>query len=422
MRYDTVLHGGRVIDPAAGLDGRYDVAIRDGRIAAVEPDIPRDSGREALDVSDKLVLPGLVDTHAHVYRYVTGRFGLDADMVGVHSGVTALVDQGGPSCMTLPGFRQFIAEAAHSRVYAFLSAYLVGGLEGHYYPSLYRPDCIDVEATVRAARENADLVKGIKAHAEVGGVSRWGLDVMRLSARIGAEADLPVYIHFGQLWPPADGGVERTDPDRILADVIPLLRAGDILAHPFTRHPGGFVDRQGRVHPVVSEALARGLKIDVGYGSHFSFRVARVALDAGIVPHTLGADMQGYNTRVPGPRGTPATHPDEEHMFFGQARFSLTSAMTALLACGLPLERIVPMVTSSAAAMLRLEDEVGTLRPGVVADVSVLSDRRGQWTLRDNEGAAVRSSRRIEPAFCLRAGRRFDADAPILPPAELAAI
>src|SRR5262249_1432785 len=162
--------------------------------------IPRESAREVVDVSGKLVLPGLIDTHAHVYQYVTGRFGLNADMVGVHSGVTALIDQGGPSCMTLPGFREFIVEPAHSRVYAFLSAYLVGGLEGHAYPSLYRPDCLDVDATVRAARENADLVKGIKAHAELGGFARWGLEVMRLAARIGQAADLPVYIHFGQLW------------------------------------------------------------------------------------------------------------------------------------------------------------------------------------------------------------------------------
>ena len=71
-------------------------------------------------MSGKLVLPGLIDTHAHVYQYVTGRFGLNADMVGVHSGVTALIDQGRPSCMTLPGFREFIVEPAHSRVYVFL--------------------------------------------------------------------------------------------------------------------------------------------------------------------------------------------------------------------------------------------------------------------------------------------------------------
>src|SRR6476661_6997247 len=136
--FDQLLRGGRVICPASGIDGIKDVAIRNGKIAAVQADILPTSAREVLDVSGQLVLPGLIDTHAHVYQYVTGRFGLNADMVGVHSGVTALIDQGGPSCMTLPGFRQFIVEPAHSRVYVFLSAYLVGGLEGHYYPSLYR--------------------------------------------------------------------------------------------------------------------------------------------------------------------------------------------------------------------------------------------------------------------------------------------
>lgn len=305
-------------------------------------------------------------------------------------------------------------------MYAFLSAYLVGGLEGHAYPSLYRPDCVDVAATVRAARENADLVKGIKAHAEVGGFARWGLEVVQLAARIGQETQLPVYVHFGQLWPLPDTSNQDVDPDGILPQMVELLKPGDVLAHPFTRHPGGFVDKQGRVHPVVQEALARGLWIDVGHGSHFSFKMARIAIDAGIVPHTLGADMHGYNTRVPRPAGTPDAHPDEEHMFFGQTRFSLVSAMTELLACGLTLEQLVPMVTSNAARLLRLEGTIGTLKPGVVADVSVLHDERGQWVLRDNEGNQVRTERMLRPAFCLRAGRRVEADAPILPRAAAA--
>src|SRR6267143_3723936 len=147
--FDLLLRGGRVIDPASRIDGMKDVAIRNGKVAAVQSDILPTSAREIMDVTGKIVLPGLIDTHAHVYQYVTGRFGVNADMVGVQSGVTTLVDQGGPSCMTLPGFREFIVEPARSRVYAFLSAYLVGGLEGHAYPSLYRPDCLDVEATVR---------------------------------------------------------------------------------------------------------------------------------------------------------------------------------------------------------------------------------------------------------------------------------
>jgi dihydroorotase len=421
-RYDLVLRGGRVIDPAQGLDGPLDVAVSGGRIAAVGPALAAAGAREVLDVEGRLVLPGLIDTHAHVYQYVTGRFGLPADLVGVQSGTTTVVDQGGPSCMTLPGFRKFVAEPATTRVYAFLSAYLVGGLEGHYYPALYGPDGIDVRATVRAARENADLVRGIKGHAEIGGVARWGLEVLRLAAGIAREAELPLYVHFGQLWPLPRAGAAGADPDAILPQAVELLRPGDVLAHPFTRHPGGFVDGRGRVHPVVREAMARGLRVDVGHGSHFSFDVARRVLDAGIVPDTLGADLHGYNTRVPRPPGTPkGAHPDPElHPFAGGTSFSLARAMTGLMACGLRLEQVVPMVTRNAARLLRAEDELGTLRPGVAADVTVLDDRRGRFRLRDNGGTEVVAERLLAPAFCLRAGRRVEADAPILPRADAA--
>ena len=345
--FDLLLRGGRVIGPASGIDGIKDVAIRNGKIAAVQSDILPTSAREVIDVTGKLVLPGLIDTHAHVYQYVTGRFGMNADMVGVQSGVTTLVDQGGPSCMTLPGFRHFIAEPAKSRVYAFLSAYLVGGLEGHYYPNLYSPDGVDIDATVKSATANRDLVRGIKAHAEIGGFARWGIRVIEMAAEIGRRADLPVYVHFGQLWGLPESGTNGEDVDTILERVIPLLREGDVLAHPFTRHPGGFVNREGEVHPVIQAALDRGLKVDVGHGSHFSYRLARKAIAAGIIPTTLGADIHGYNTHVPAPAGTPDEHEDDEnHPFAGQAKFSLVQAMSSMMALGLTLEQVVPMVTS----------------------------------------------------------------------------
>ena len=419
--YDLLLRGGHVVCPASGIDGVMDVAVRDGRIAAVQPNIVPSAARQIFDVAGKLVLPGMIDTHAHCYRFVTGRFGMDADLVGVHSGVTTVVDQGGPSCMTLPGFRHFAADKARTRVYAFLSSYLVGGLEGHYYPNLYSPDGIDVDATVRAADANRDLVRGIKGHAEIGGFARWGIRVIELSAEIGRKAKLPVYVHFGQLWGLPKSGANGEDADTIIDRVIPLLQPGDILAHPFTRHPGGFVDRDGNVHDVIRAALDRGLKVDVGHGSHFSYRLARKALDAGIVPDTLGADMHGYNTFVPPPAGTPNEHSDDEaHPFAGQAKFSLTQAMSSMMALGLTLAQVVPMVTTNAAAMLGLSDEIGALRLGMTADVSVLADHRGRFILRDNEKTQVVAERLLQPAFCLRAGKRFDADASILPQAVAA--
>jgi dihydroorotase len=419
--YDLLLRGGHVICPTSNLNGIMDVAVRDGIISAIQPDILPSSAKEVIDVRGRLVLPGMIDTHAHCYRYVTGRFGLDADMVGVQSGVTTVVDQGGPSCMTFPGFRHYVAEPAKTRVYAFMSAYLVGGLEGHYYPNLYSPDGVDVEATVTAAGANRDLVRGIKGHAEIGGFARWGIKVIQLAAEIGSRTSLPVYVHFGQLWGLPESGANGEDADTIIERVIPLLRPGDILAHPFTRHPGGFVDRDGNVHSVIRAALDRGLKVDVGHGSHFSYRLARKALDAGIMPDTLGADMHGYNTHVPPPAGTPSEHADDEnHPFAGQAQFSLTQAMTSMLALGLSLDQVVPMVTSNAAAMLGLSDEIGALRPGSAADVSVLSDNRGRFLLRDNEDTRVVAERLLQPLFCLRAGTRYDAVASILPQAVAA--
>ena len=411
LRADLILRGGRVIDPASGWDGIADVAITAGKIAAVAPSLPTTHAASVMSVAGKVVVPGLIDTHAHVYRHVTGKFGLDADLVGVRSGVSTLVDQGGPSSITIGGFRKFVVEPARSRVFCFISAYVAGGLEGHLYPELYGPGGVDVKATVRAARANLDLVKGVKAHAEIGGASRWGLEVIKLGKAIAHELDLPLYIHLGQLWPTRDN--IPVDPDEVVSALVPLMERGDVLAHPFTRHPGGFVSAAtGEVHPVVMKAIEHGVTVDVGHGSHFSFAMARKALASGIRPHTLGADMHGYNVHVAEGDGDEATR---SNPFFGVAPFCLTHAMTELLALGMTLPEIVKTVTSNAAALLRLENEIGALKPGMVADIAVLDLLPGRWQLSDNSGEVVEATEMIVPAFSLRAGQRIDVDSPLLP-------
>ncbi len=417
MQYDVLLRGGLVIDPANGVNGVRDIAIKDGRIAALAEAIAPSTARSVVDVRGKVVTPGLIDTHAHVFQHVTGRFGLEADICGVHSAVTTLIDQGGPSCITMPAFRHNVIQAKRSKIYTYMSTYLVGGMEGHYYPSLHQPDTMDVDATVRSAMENRDRVIGFKAHAEVGGFARWGLAGMQKAAEMGRQTNLPLYIHFGQLWPLPESGDNGVDPDTIIEQVMPLLKPGDILAHPFTRHPGGFVDRNGRVHAIVREAIDKGLRIDVGHGSHFSFKMARIALEAGIEPDTLGADMHGYNTDVPDPAlaGTPDTHPDTDHMFFGAVKFSMVSAMTSMLALGMPLEKVVAMSTCNPQRYFGLPDTFGHIGVGAPADISVLNDERGRFVLRDNEETQVVADRVLTPAFCLLDGARFDADSPILP-------
>src|SRR6516162_8583038 len=136
---DLIVKGGRVIDPANGIDRAADVAVKKGRIAAVAPKLDGMRAAKTIDAKGLIVTPGLIDTHAHVYQYVSGDFGLNPDLVGVRLGVTTVVDQGGPSALTFDGFRKFIVEPAKTRVYAFISAYLAGGLLGHRYVDLYGP-------------------------------------------------------------------------------------------------------------------------------------------------------------------------------------------------------------------------------------------------------------------------------------------
>ena len=322
MTYDLVLRGGRVIDPAQGLDSPLDVGVSAGRIAAVartsRPARRARSWTSAIGSS----FPG---SSTRTPTSTSTSPAASASRL-TWSACTRHDDRdrpGRPELHDAAGLPQVRRRAGGDPILAFLSAYLVGGLEGHYYPALYGPDGVDVGAAVRAARENPDLIRGIKGHAEIGGVARWGLEVLRLSAEIAREADLPstsTSASSGRSPGPARGARIRT---RSCATSWSSCAPATSWPTRSPVTPGGFVDRQGRVHPVVKEAMARGLRVDVGHGSHFSFDVARRVLDAGIVPDTLGADLHGYNTRVPRPAGTPAgDHPTRSSIRSPGARAS----------------------------------------------------------------------------------------------------
>ena len=415
--YDLVVKGGRVIDPANGTDGIRDIGIKRGRIVAGAPKLDPGAAK-VVDAAGLIVTPGLIDTHAHVYQYVSGDFGLNPDLVGVRSGVTTVVDQGGASALTFDGFRKFIVEPAKTRIYAFISAYLAGGLLGHRYVDLYGPTGINVRAVVKAARDNPDLVRGIKAHAEPGGYSRWGMASLKLAKEASRELQLPVYVHLGTLWPVLQGATIQAA--KIIDEVVPLLDPGDILAHPFTKFPSGFVASDGSIHPLVREALKRGVRIDVGRGGHFSFTTAKRVIGAGILPFTLGADLHGYNGPSPLANG-------ERGMFAGEgiiaedraspfARpYSLQHAMTELLALGVPLVEVVRMATSNAAIMLGLEADLGSLSVGMPADLSVMRLLDGDWTLIDSERVTYPARQLLHPEFAIRAAKIYWADSPLLP-------
>jgi dihydroorotase len=216
--------------------------------------------------------------------------------------------------------------------------------------------------------------------------------------------------------------------------VVPLLDAGDVLAHPFTRYPSGFVGADGTIHPLIFEALAKGVTIDVGRGAHFSFDNARAVIAAGILPTTLGADLHGYNIKYPDGgrwyRGmftdtqdmVPAEDKAEEAALPFSTPYGLHHTMSELMALGVTLPQVVAMATSNAAKLLRMEDTIGALKPGMDADISIFRVLNGEWTLRDSNGTEVVAKQLLHPESVVRAGKVIRTDSPLLPDlAQLAA-
>lgn len=414
--FDTVITGGRVIDPATGRDEKADIAVTRGRIVAIEKKLAAKQGKKAIDASGHLVLPGLIDTHAHIFEHVSGDFGLNPDQTGVYSGVTALCDQGGPSPLTFGGFRKFIAEPAKTDVTCFLSSYLAGGLYGHKYVDLYGPVGIDVGAIEQTYAENSDLICGLKCHAEPGGFSRWGMKSLKKAKQASRATGLPVYVHLGTLWPEKNG--KPVDVQKLVAEVVPLLDEGDILAHPFTKHDGGFV-LNGKVHPVLAEALKRGVRLDVGRGAHFSYDNARAVIDAGIIPDTLGADLHGYNARAASVYNVNGMFRPEDEAVDGTVpfapTFSLIHCMSEMLALGLPLDHVVAMVTSNAAAMMGKSATMGSLQVGRTADISVLKMTSGRYSFVDTVGVKFTGTKRLKPLLAMRKGKVYQPTSDLLP-------
>ena len=178
MDCDLLITGDLLIDPLSGFKGRGQIAISNKRIVAFEPDATSWNARQVLDTTGQIVCPGLVDLHVHAYEWVTN-FGLPADDAGIHSGATTIVDQGSAGAWTVGGFKGHIADHAKTDVRSFVSANLAGALQGGMEgTTLHSPEMTRVDEIVRVANQYPDFVKGIKSHAESGGLSHWGTTVL----------------------------------------------------------------------------------------------------------------------------------------------------------------------------------------------------------------------------------------------------
>lgn len=384
--FDRVLTNCRVIDPANGIDDRLDVGIRGGHIAAVARGLAQSAHRNRIDLDGAIVTPGFVDVHVHVYEWVTN-FGVPADDAGVHAGATTIVDQGSAGPWTFGGFNALVIERARTDVRSFVSINVAGALKGGMEgPLLHGPQMVRVDELVALAAEYPRAVAGIKCHGELGALSHWDVEVLERAAEAGRRADLPLYVHTGELLPVEEA--HRPAPESVLPKVLTLLKPGDMVAHVYSCMPDGVVGKANRVPESVWEARERGVLFDLGHGINLSFRIARMMIEAGFLPDTIGSDVHGdFNT----------------YHDLSKLDYSLLGGINKLLALGMSLGDAITRVTVNPSRFLR-DPTIGSLAPGNPADITVLEWIDGDWTFTDAEGDRVGVKRRLVPKLVLKAG------------------
>jgi dihydroorotase len=396
QRADLLLRGGRVIDPANGHDAVADVAIRNGRVVAVGAAAQGFTAKRQIDVRGAIVTPGFIDMHVHVYEWVTN-FGVPADAVGIQSGATTIVDQGSSGAWTFGGFKAFIADPARTDVRAFVSINVAGALQGGMEgTTLHNPGMVNVESLVRIAEENPHLVRGIKCHWESGSLSHWGPTVLKKAAEAGRAANLPLYVHTGELFPVDEAN--RPTPSVVMGQVVPYLKAGDTLAHIYSCMPDGIMSVGEDVPGWLFEAKAKGVRFDLGHGVNFSFKIARKMMEKGILPDTLGSDVHGdFNS----------------YHDFSILDYSQVGGMNKLIGLGMSLTDAVRALTATPSKVLG-DPSIGHLGPGARANVTVLRPVEGEWTFVDARRERLTVRERLLPDLVVMDGEPMTPDCGLL--------
>ena len=369
-----VLQSGRVIDPAAGRDGILDIRVRDGKIDAIGVDLAID-GAAVIDVKDHIVTPGLIDVHLHLMKGL-GAFGVDPDIFGVGSGVTTVVDAGSAGHTLLNVFRNYVTDNAKTRVLNYINLSPLGGVSGPGYSILADPRLIDEAKIEQAVEANRDIIVGIKIMATGGALGAQGLKPLERARKLGDALKLPLLVHIGESW------TKDTEPVHV-GDVLKYLRAGDIVTHMFTVHPGGLLDGNGKLWPQVRDAKASGVLMDVGHGLHnLNFDVARKVLDQGL--HPDGVSTDGHRGNRAGPV------------------YDLPTTMAKLMALGFSLNQVIEMATINAAKLLGRAGKPGTLEIDHPAELSVLKVEERDWKAVDSQKGTIPAHQAITPVYAIR--------------------
>jgi dihydroorotase len=369
-----MLKGGRLIDSASGLDGQQDIHVRDGLVAAVGTYLNAE-GATVVDVKDCIVTPGLIDVHLHLMNGL-GAFGVDPDIFGVGSGVTTVVDAGSAGHSLLTVFRNYITKNAKTRVLNYVNLSTLGGVTGPGYSILADPRLIDEDKIEKVVDANRDIIVGIKIMATGGALGSEGLKPLARARKLGDNLKIPLLVHIGESW------TKDATPVHV-GDVLKYLRPGDIVTHMFTVHPGGLLDPNGNLWPQVRDAKESGVLMDVGHGLHnLNFDVARKVLDQGL--HPDGVSTDGHRGNRAGPV------------------YDLPTTMAKLIALGFSLNQVVEMATVNAAKLLGRSDELGFIRVGSPANISVLRVEEREWKAVDSQKGTIQARQALVPVYTIQ--------------------
>jgi dihydroorotase len=386
---DLLLKGGHLIDAKNKINSKMDVAVKDGKIYAVAADIPAKSAKKTVNVSGLYVSPGLIDIHGHVFHgtepdnYLSN--GLDAlppDGFTFRSGVTTIVDAGGPGWRNIDVFRKNIVNPAKTRVLAFMN--IVGqGMRGI---EAYEQDDADMDPKLTAAiaKKHKDIVVGIKLAHYIG--HSW--EPTDKAVEAGRLASIPLMVDFGKALPPLP-----------LSDLLlKHLRPGDILTHAYRydqeydkdgnmlEHKQAIVDvKTEKVKDFVWDARKRGIIFDVGHGGgSFNWSQAIPAMKQGFVPDVLSSDL---------------------HTGSMNAGFKdMANLASKFLALGMPLADVIAASTWNPAKVIQ-RTELGNLSVGNEADIAVFNLREGDFGYTDASGMAIRGKQKLETELTIRKGR-----------------
>jgi len=380
--YDVLLRHGKVVDPSQELHKIASVAIQDGKIAEVADDISESKAKKIIPVEGKIITPGLIDMHCHPGAGFVW-IGVPADEIGINTGVTLLGDAGTSGWANFQAFRSLIVDKAKTDILCFLNLASTGLAT---LPEIWSEKDIDIPRMVDVVASNREIIRGIKLRCIQALEGSVGIKAVEMAKKVASSHGLPLMIHIGE----TRKRTEDHKMDDFSRAAVSLMERGDILSHYLTWEPGGLILKDGTIYPELIAARKRGVVLDSCHGlNHFSFTIARHALSVGMIPDVVSTDLASVSL--------PAAQ-------------SLVIAMSKFLNLGVSLDQVIKMATINPAEALGEDGRRGSLKPGMLADITIMKLERGSFIFSDGTGGErITGEVLLEPTGVFKEGRLYPA-------------